>query len=387
MSGSETPILDWINSLKNEKSRHSAKRDFENFLAFWKSEQNSNEPITPGGSELAAQTLLDARFRDLASPDQNMRFTIDNLATKWFNGIVNEGRVTRNTAETVLGNVMGFFRYHRCKILPQVKFLRERTRRKDTPTLKEIQSACSFMDLKYKLAVMVMAQTGARPDSILKLKVADFGPYRDTEFYLLHFMESKRGRNVGYAGFLGPEVGGELANFIRATGLTEKPEERIFNYHPHTLSKEWTKALGSSGLDRTMKNNGRTTHFLYLYTVRTFFKDVLDNTGMSKDWIDLLLGHRLGSSDEAYTPGLGLFKFWREKVYSGLTFASTPLVSESIELKQRLNDMEATLKTVVEALNKILDRGKEMLGLTEDEMKTIRDLKPPVEGNATPPTS
>lgn len=183
----------------------------------------------------------------------------------------------------------------------------------DAPTVPQLKSIVSNMNLKGRSLTLFLASAGCRIGETLQLTVNDLYLDADPPRAQIRDEYTKFGEG-GRIVFMSYEARDAIKDWLRMRGKTSKrfggtfKGSRIWNISDGNARYVWDHAVEQAGLDKRDSKTGRRV--LHLHSLRKFFRSNID---LPVDIVHALMGHK-GYLDRAYVR-MGVPKL--AKMYSG----------------------------------------------------------------------
>jgi len=270
---------------------------------------------------LSPKELIEEAERDRRSSNQDIKIgTPENRVREfgeWLKGV--KGRFGKPLSLSEI-NIMctavhRFYKVNGYKInvpLPKVKHKRENLKERLTrEEVKRLVSACRLA--RDKAIVLCLFQSGLRVSDLIKLNVGDVKPQIDAgkEIVTLHLVDEKEGNE--FHTFFGHEAIEALKEYfrVREEGTKEVEGEEL-TYGSPLFSGQRGGRLGKHGIEalfRTLAVNSGLVSKERLeecdqnpvrpHALRAAFSTQLRVGGVSDDFVDYMMGHKL-PFDSAY---------------------------------------------------------------------------------------
>jgi len=187
------------------------------------------------------------------------------------------------------------------------------------PTPEEVQRLIEVADLREKAMIAVLATSGMRIGTLVKLKYKHVKDDLEAGRVPLHIhveAEITKGKYADYDTFLNEEAVHYLKLYLehRRRGTSDIPSERITDESPlfrtyekevrpltyYAARKAIRKAFKRAGLDR---KNGKM-HEIRVHSLRKFFRTQMAALGVPSDYIEYMMGHKLSTYHDVQMKGI-----------------------------------------------------------------------------------
>jgi len=229
----------------------------------------------------------------------------------------------------------------------------------DAPTVPQLKSIMSNMNLKGRSLTLFLASSGSRIGETLQLTLDDLHLEADPPRATIRDEYTKFGEG-GRVVFMSYEARDAIADWIRMRGRTAKKfggsfkSPRVWNITSANVRFVFNHAVALTGLEKRDSKTGRRV--LHLHSLRKFFRS---NIELPVDVVHALMGHK-GYLDRAYSR-MGVSKL--AKMYSGAmakvsVYSAPP--SRRSEIKKFVAMSGVSLEELIQTLAEM--RGNEGLG-------------------------
>jgi len=345
----------WLLDLSFERSDSEGTRSLflwvlKKFCGF--ADRSPDEMVSEcRGSEGARREYAD-RIKAFVMKDGRARGTISmySAALRSF--------FRRNGVDVPVGKVKNWVTYEDRAITPE-----------------ELGKLLEVSDLRTKVAVAILAQSGLRIGALTKLT---YGHVREglekgeVPFRIHIASQLAKDRVKGFETFIGPEAIELLKAYIEARerGTRYIQKETLTDESPLIRSDFSRKVVGvkREAIYRDIRNTmlkaglvekGEKRSKLRPHSMRKFFKTQLESAGVSRTFIEYMMGHTLPGTDEAYFKPT--YEQLREAYLKGMAYLS---LKPRGEVKDEFRRVLETVKARREdpEISRLADRFLEALG-------------------------
>jgi integrase len=169
-------------------------------------------------------------------------------------------------------------------------------------TKSEIRQLLAVVDLRTQALIYTLKDTGLRSSDLVRLNVGDVN--LEAEYPMLQRRTKKRG--IIAKTFLGPEAQRALKKYLttRRYGTDAIPAETITTTSPLFRQdlvevKRMTVNAITSHMWRQMAV--AQLHGVSAHSFRRFYETALEAGGVSPNWVDRMIGHRLSGARGSYS--------------------------------------------------------------------------------------
>jgi integrase len=245
-------------------------------------------------------------------------------------------------------------------------------------TKEEVLAVLAASKPRERAFFCMMAQSGLRPDTLIKLKLKDIEPDFSKGVVPCAILVSEtntKGNYSNYCSFMGEESINYLKAYFSSERPNIKPDDPIFKLHgkgrnaakkdkvasPKSFSILFANTLKQLMESRILtydKRIGKPSE-LRLYTLRKYFRRCAGEAG--KDWVNYWMGHvsELGVDLNYMTKGIEYHrKQYTEKAMLHLRLESSTASENDKEKTQKielLNKQVANLTATVENLQRVVE--------------------------------
>jgi len=311
--------------------------------------------------------ILDLRKEDLMKLDDPKTQRRFETHLKEFIAHLNSKGFSISTQQVAFAATKSFFEMHYLPLVmrksdyPSGESLGYRSATKDD-ILKLIEDA----DVRLKAIVLFLKDSGLRVSDLIRLTYGNVkkGIEDNSDFIGINLITKKN--NISARTFIGPESIASLKEYLehRKIGTDKIPAEEITDDSPLFRTRERkVNPITRSSLSSTI------THRVYkvglgneisAHSFRKYFQTQLEASGVSPNWIDQMIGHKLPDMNNSYSrPTESQLREAYEKSYQSLNVFPIPATVEEMrkqadELKGA-KDQISQLQKEVEDLKKLLE--------------------------------
>lgn len=221
-----------------------------------------------------------------------------------------------------------------------------------SPKPEELQKLIDVLDLRGKVVVSMLALSGLRIGTLLKLK------YRHVKEDLENGTvpicvqidsENTKGKYADYWTYIGKEAAEYLRTYIEArrNGTLRKtmPPEEITDESPLIIDIKYNKLKPVTSraihdyLNRAMKragilpkDNEKRMYELRVHSLRKYFKTQLTANGVQSDYIEFMMGHKISTYQDIKSLGIDKLRLIYSK--SGISIKPQTRASKVDMLKE-----------------------------------------------------
>jgi len=232
------------------------------------------------------------------------------------------------------------------------------------PTKEELRDFLNVLDLKVKLAVLLMATSGLRIGALPKLKVkhVDF----ESEPVKINVPASINKSKFSYFTYITPETAKILKAYLeerKKKGEKITGESYLFvtkygePYRGRTLEELVRREIRRHMKVKKLPGYKINKYDIHIHSFRKFFRTMLEVAGVKRSFREFLLGHKGDYLDESY------FRPFEEQVKQEYMKAIPHLTIIEVETPS----MEEIRK------RQLIDTAK-MLGYSEEKIKKIEEI-------------
>jgi site-specific recombinase XerD len=321
--------------------------------------------------------LLAQRQRDLKADDVKQQRVVET-ALKSFLAHLKQTGNSPATQQVAYAAIRSFFEMH---------YLPLRMRRGDYPTGESLGSRAATKQVirriledgkkmkdpqKVKALIMFLKDTGLRVSDVHNLtygQVAE-GLERNEQFIPISLVTQKY-KTVAKT-FIGPEAVEALKEYLeeRRSGTRRITPETLTVDSPlfRTNENGVVKSISRSGLSSMLAFHCQRVGEVKLsaHSFRKYFQTQLEAAGVSPNWIDQMIGHRLINSRDSYSlPSDEQLREAYEKAYPQLR-----VYPEEVEVEERISKLEADIEERNRTIANLLVNGDQKESkITELERK------------------
>jgi len=253
------------------------------------------------------------------------------------------------------------------------------------PTTEELRKILNLMDIKGKALFLVLATSGMRIGEALKLKVEDFELDKDPVRVNIRGAYTKTGNSRIV--FISSEAKEAVEQWLRirsdylkqASGRSwkhSKPTEdpRMFPFDRPTAYTMWKNALEKAGL--IQRDNQTNRFIIHPHCLRKFFRSKLAQV-IPVDIVESMMGHE-GYLVEAYRKYSqeDLADFYKKGEHTLLVFGNgKDLAKLRLEVEEKNKQLQQIINGLVSENLELKERIKRL----EDGFKEIQELKKALE--------
>ncbi|RLG40229.1 MAG: hypothetical protein DRO05_06875, partial [Thermoproteota archaeon] len=242
-------------------------------------------------------------------PDPKKVYKVSKLVDQ-FLGELEAEDLAPGSLTTELARLKSFFRVNGIE-LPRIPKYSLRVRYRDrAPRPEEVQRLIEVADLREKAMIAVLATSGMRIGTLVKLKYRHVKDDLEAGRVPVHIhveAEITKGKYSDYDTFINEEAARYLKLYLdwRRRGTKKIPPEEIEDESPlfRTYEREvrplshrgasaaiWN-VFKKAGLDR---KNGKM-HEIRIHSLRKFFRTQMAALGVPSDYIEYMMGHKLST--------------------------------------------------------------------------------------------
>jgi len=187
------------------------------------------------------------------------------------------------------------------------------------PRPEEVQRIIEVADLREKVMVMMLATSGMRIGTLLKLKYGHVKADLEAGKIPVHIhveAEITKGKYADYDTFINDEAVHYLKLYLdeRKRGTEKIPVEEITDDSPlfvrtvmplkslshHSAKGMLAKVLYKAGL----REKARRHHELRVHSLRKFFRTQLESLGVPRDYCEYMMGHKISTYHDIQMKGI-----------------------------------------------------------------------------------
>ncbi|MFO7966303.1 MAG: site-specific integrase [Archaeoglobaceae archaeon] len=226
-----------------------------------------------------------------------------------------------------------------------------------SPKPEELQKLIDVLDLRGKVVVSMLALSGLRIGTLLKLKykhIKEDLENGNTPICIQVSSEDTKGKYADYWTFIGKEAAEYLKLYIEArrSGTLRKtmPPEEINDESPliidikYNTIKPVTPRAINNYLNRAMKragiipkDNDKPMYDLRVHSLRKYFKTQLTANGVQSDYIEFMMGHKISTYHDIKSLGVDKLRLIYAK--SGLSIKPQTKASKVDMLKEMVRSL------------------------------------------------
>lgn len=252
--------------------------------------------------DTTAEAVVAQREQDLQSGDVREKKRYENRVKKFDQVLKERGRAP-GSRKQAWGAVKSFFRAFDLDL----KLTREDAPKGESEeqraiTKPEIRRLLAIADHRNAAIIYMLKDTGLRVSDLAQLRVGDVD--LEAEYPMLKRRTKKRG--IIAKTFLGPEAQTALKKYLAARryGTNTIPREAITATSPlfrkTTIAVQQMTANGVTVCMRRLMSMAQLQD-VSAHAFRRFYETALEAAGVSPNWIDQMIGHRLSGARGSYS--------------------------------------------------------------------------------------
>lgn len=283
-------------ALKAEGTKENYTRYFQDFLTYLSRPEIYNRPIT-------ADEILEQRIQDCTNTNQQIRHRFESHFRTFLATMKKEREYEGGTLQSIYASIRSFFECHYYPL---------QMRKKDYPkaspngvrraTKEAILKILAENDTRITAMIHTANDTGLGVSDLAKLNCNIILENTNTELIMITGKRIKTGDL--YKTYLADESITALKNYIqqRQQGTRKIPPEQITNNSPLFTTKKGKRISRtniSNIIEHAFQRQGEK--HMSAHSLRKKLQTDLEKGGMPTNWIDLILGHQLINSRDAYS--------------------------------------------------------------------------------------
>ncbi len=350
-------VKEWIDSQKREGTKVRYKYFAEEYFSFVGKD--------PDGYFIEGYEFLKPEVKQKTAG--NYKKDLQNFRSKLLNEPNKMGRMNKETSiGTTLRSVKSLFTF--CEIdFPKafwnrlIDFSNDRKSEAETPTVEQFRKILDNTDIQGKCIFLIMATSGSRIDSVLKLRRKDIDMEHEYPRIVFSYQYVKSG--ITKVKRVTPECKRFLESYFLLNPLT--PEGKVFRMTRQNADYKWKCALKKAKLWKFDNNTGRCT--MTTHCLKRFFKSNFDRG--NKEWTDYFAEHRSDLDrryrdydadviDEQYAKGVPYLLVYEKPVDVDLRIIQLQKQHRADEgkidfLSKSLTEVRDTVQTYEERLKRV----------------------------------
>lgn len=323
--------------------------------------------------------LIQERKEDLKSDEPEIMHRAETKLSEYM-GHLKENRMSSNTRRSHACAIKSFYGKNYYPLNFSQRMKEHNKYPNNAASREDIRKMLQYAKVRDRALILTMAQSGLAAADICGLKYGDIRKDFEEEKIPcnIHKMRHKTGEEINT--FICREAVDAIKLHLneRKLGTKKILPETITDESPLFLSRGLKhneirsltpNNVNAMVIEKVVKKAGlyKGFHSMSSHSLRRFFQTTLEFSGVSYNWIKLLMGHRLRGVESAYSkPSTEQLRTAYSRAMSNLAITS---VSELEDLKNKLKQRESEMEELRQYINR-LEQKTNMLQLITDRYQT-----------------